>query len=81
MVILYFYAISAIESFRMNALSHSQATELPTLRDFLSLPKDIRMAETNRLMITSTIKMTLVRIRREPRIGSKAIIWKDNKTL
>lgn len=39
------------------------------------------MAETNRLMITRTIKMTLVRIRREPRIGSKAIIWKDNKTL
>lgn len=81
MVILNFYAISALESFRMSALSDSQATELPTLRDFLSLPKDIRMAETNRLMITSSIKMTLVRIRREPRIGSKAIIWKDNKTL
>lgn len=39
------------------------------------------MADTKRLMITSTIKMTLVRIRKDPRTGSKAIIWKDNKTL
>lgn len=39
------------------------------------------MAETKRLMITSTIKMTLVRIRKDPRTVSKAIIWKDNKTL
>lgn len=52
--------------------------ELPTLRDFLSFANVIRMAETKRLMITSTIKRTLVRIKNEPKIGSKAITWKDN---
>lgn len=39
------------------------------------------MAETKRLMITSTIEMMLVRIRKEPSTGHKAMIWKGNKTL
>lgn len=54
-----------------------QVGVLPTLRDFLSLPKAMRMTETKRLMITSTIKKTLVKIRKDPRIGSKAITWEE----
>lgn len=46
---------------------------VPTLRDFLSRPKAMRIAETNRLMITSTIRTTLVRVRKPPSTGSKAI--------
>ena len=60
--------------------AYSLITELLTLRDFLSLPKAIKMAETKRLMITSTIKTTLVKIRKEPRIGFTAVTWKDNGT-
>ena len=37
------------------------------------------MAETKRLMITSPIKMMLLRTKREPRIGYRAITWEDSK--
>lgn len=56
-----------------------RARRSPTLRDFLSFPKAMRIAETNRLMTTSTIRMLLVRIRKQPRTGSKAITWREHR--
>lgn len=55
------------------------ARRLPTFRDFLSFPKAMRIAETKRLMTTSTIRMALARIRKQPRTGSKAITWREHR--